>query len=67
MKLVLFGTGDIARLAHVYFSTDSKHEVVAFTVDRSSATVNGSAICLWFLSTKLSSDIRRRRTPCSSR
>jgi sugar O-acyltransferase (sialic acid O-acetyltransferase NeuD family) len=34
MKLVLFGTGDIARLAHVYFSTDSKHEVVAFTVDR---------------------------------
>ena len=34
MKLVLFGTGDIARLAHVYFSTDSEHEVVAFTVDR---------------------------------
>jgi sugar O-acyltransferase (sialic acid O-acetyltransferase NeuD family) len=34
MKLVLFGTGDIARLAHVYFSTDSKYEVVAFTVDR---------------------------------
>jgi sugar O-acyltransferase (sialic acid O-acetyltransferase NeuD family) len=34
MKLVLFGTGDIARLAHVYFSTDSSYEVVAFTVDR---------------------------------
>jgi sugar O-acyltransferase (sialic acid O-acetyltransferase NeuD family) len=34
MKLVLFGTGDIARLAHVYFSTDSAYEVVAFTVDR---------------------------------
>jgi sugar O-acyltransferase (sialic acid O-acetyltransferase NeuD family) len=34
MKLVLFGTGDIARLAHVYFSTDSEHDVVAFTVDR---------------------------------
>src|SRR5438132_828561 len=34
-KLVLFGTGDIARLAHYYFTRDSEHEVVAFTVDRS--------------------------------
>jgi sugar O-acyltransferase (sialic acid O-acetyltransferase NeuD family) len=33
-KLVLFGTGDIARLAHVYFSTDSRYRVAAFTVDR---------------------------------
>lgn len=33
-KLVIFGAGDIARLAHFYFSTDSEHEVVAFTVDR---------------------------------
>jgi len=33
-KLVLFGAGDIARLAHVYFTTDSKYDVVAFTVDR---------------------------------
>jgi sugar O-acyltransferase (sialic acid O-acetyltransferase NeuD family) len=33
-KLVVFGTGDIARLAHHYFATDSEHEVVAFTVDR---------------------------------
>jgi sugar O-acyltransferase (sialic acid O-acetyltransferase NeuD family) len=32
-KLVLFGTGDIARLAHVYFTRDSEHDVVAFTVD----------------------------------
>jgi sugar O-acyltransferase (sialic acid O-acetyltransferase NeuD family) len=31
--LVIFGTGDIARLAHHYFSTDSPHRVVAFTVD----------------------------------
>lgn len=31
--LVIFGTGDIAQLAHYYFSTDSKYEVVAFTVD----------------------------------
>jgi sugar O-acyltransferase (sialic acid O-acetyltransferase NeuD family) len=33
-KLVIFGAGDIARLAHYYFSRDSEHEVVAFTVDR---------------------------------
>lgn len=33
-KIVLFGTGDIARLAHYYFTNDSEHEVVAFTVDR---------------------------------
>jgi len=31
--LVIFGTGDIAQLAHFYFSTDSEYEVVAFTVD----------------------------------
>ena len=32
-KLVLFGAGDIARLAHVYFTRDSEHEVVGFAVD----------------------------------
>lgn len=32
-KLVIFGAGDIARLAHYYFTRDSEHEVVAFTVD----------------------------------
>lgn len=32
-RLVLFGAGDIARLAHYYFTRDSEHEVVAFTVD----------------------------------
>lgn len=31
--LVIFGFGDIAQLAHYYFSTDSNYEVVAFTVD----------------------------------
>lgn len=31
--LVIFGTGDIAQLAHYYFSHDSDYEVVAFTVD----------------------------------
>lgn len=32
-SLVIFGLGDIAQLAHYYFSTDSDYEVVAFTVD----------------------------------
>jgi sugar O-acyltransferase (sialic acid O-acetyltransferase NeuD family) len=31
--VVIFGAGDIARLAHYYYSTDSEHRVVAFTVD----------------------------------
>ena len=33
-QLVIFGSGDIGELAHYYFSTDSKYEVVAFTLDR---------------------------------
>ena len=33
-RLVIFGAGDIARLAHYYFTNDSDHEVVAFAVDR---------------------------------
>lgn len=32
-QLVIFGTGDIAQLAHFYFSTDSEYAVAAFTVD----------------------------------
>jgi sugar O-acyltransferase (sialic acid O-acetyltransferase NeuD family) len=32
--LVIFGTGDIARLAERYFTRDAKREVRAFTVDR---------------------------------
>lgn len=32
-KLVIFGHGDLAELAHYYFSTDSDYKVVAFTVD----------------------------------
>ena len=31
--LVIFGSGDIAQLAHYYFSADSNYEVVAFTLD----------------------------------
>ena len=32
--LVIFGTGDVAELAHHYFTTDSPHHIVGFTVDR---------------------------------
>jgi sugar O-acyltransferase (sialic acid O-acetyltransferase NeuD family) len=31
--LVIFGSGQIAELAHFYFTHDSSHRVVAFTVD----------------------------------
>ncbi len=33
-KLIIFGTGDIAKLAYYYFSHDSEYEVTAFTVDK---------------------------------
>lgn len=33
--LVIFGTGEIAQLAHRYFSSDTDYDVVAFTVDAS--------------------------------
>jgi sugar O-acyltransferase (sialic acid O-acetyltransferase NeuD family) len=36
--LVIFGSGDIAQLAHYYFTTDSEYDVVAFTVDRDYAS-----------------------------
>jgi sugar O-acyltransferase (sialic acid O-acetyltransferase NeuD family) len=32
-RIVIFGAGDIARLAQFYFDRDSDHEVAAFTVD----------------------------------
>ena len=32
-KIVIFGSGDVARLAHFYFTHDTEHEVVAFTLD----------------------------------
>lgn len=38
-KLVIFGSGDIAQLAHYYFSHDSHYDVVAFTVDSEYKTV----------------------------
>lgn len=32
-RLVIFGIGEAAQLAHYYFTTDSQYEVVAFTID----------------------------------
>ncbi len=32
-RLVIFGAGDIAQLAHYYFTHDTDYEVAAFTVD----------------------------------
>ena len=40
-RVVLFGTGDFARIAHVYLREDSPHEVVAFSVDEL-ARLNGA-------------------------
>jgi sugar O-acyltransferase (sialic acid O-acetyltransferase NeuD family) len=37
-RIVIFGAGDIAELAHFYFGHDSAHEVVAFCVDGSYLT-----------------------------
>ncbi|RAZ92583.1 transferase [Mesorhizobium hawassense] len=31
--IVIFGAGDVAELAHYYFTRDSAHDVAAFTVD----------------------------------
>jgi sugar O-acyltransferase (sialic acid O-acetyltransferase NeuD family) len=33
-KIVIFGVSQLASLAHFYFTHDSPHEVVAFTVDK---------------------------------
>lgn len=41
--LVIFGAGEIAQLAHFYFSADSDYEVVAFTVD--AAYLTSSEFC----------------------
>jgi sugar O-acyltransferase (sialic acid O-acetyltransferase NeuD family) len=43
-NIVIFGAGDIAKLARHYFETDSPHRVIAFTVDaayRKSDTFEG--------------------------
>lgn len=42
-SIVIFGTGDIAQLAHYYFDIDSEYETVAFTVD--SEYIKDSVFC----------------------
>ena len=47
-KVVIFGAGDIARLAHFYFTRDSPHQVVGFTVDaayRKTELLAGLPVC----------------------
>jgi sugar O-acyltransferase (sialic acid O-acetyltransferase NeuD family) len=39
-RLIVFGAGDQARLAHFYFRTDSPHEVAAFVVDAAYKTAD---------------------------
>ena len=39
-RLVIFGAGDIARLAHHYFTTDSPHDVAGFVVDAAYRTAD---------------------------
>ena len=41
--LVIFGSGDVAQLAHYYFSKESHYEPVAFTVDE--AYITAAAFC----------------------
>ena len=40
-KLIIFGCGDIAQLAHYYFTSDSNYQIIAFTVDRAFVPVSG--------------------------
>ncbi|WP_024931126.1 acetyltransferase [Methylophilus sp. OH31] len=42
-RLVIFGTGDIAQLAHYYFTNDSEYQVVGFTAD--SAYIEKNDFC----------------------
>jgi len=39
-RLVIFGAGDIARLAHFYFTHDSPHDVVGFVTDSEHRTAD---------------------------
>jgi sugar O-acyltransferase (sialic acid O-acetyltransferase NeuD family) len=39
-QLLIFGAGDVARLANFYFKTDSPHQVAAFVVDAAFKTAD---------------------------
>ena len=64
-KLVIFGAGDIARLAHHYFTHDSPHEVAAFVVDRAFRTATSSRACRWSTPKTRPSGFRPATTTCS--
>ena len=67
-RLVIFGAGDIARLAHFYFTRDSPHEVVAFTVDpRVPDGRHASRPAAAWTPTRSRAHSRRRASRCSSR
>ena len=40
MKIIIFGTGDCAQLAHFYLTNDTNHEVVAFCVNEKYRNIN---------------------------
>lgn len=42
-NLIIFGTGDIAQLAHYYFSKEDSYNITAFTVDR--PFISDNAFC----------------------
>ena len=44
-KLLIFGTGDFAQLAHFYFSEESEYEVVGFTADYKYVQESGGKFC----------------------
>ena len=49
-RIIVFGVGQWAELAHFYFTHDSPHEVVAFTVDRDylvGDTFHGLPVVAW--------------------
>src|SRR5690349_11060004 len=54
-RIVIFGAGDIARLAHVYFTHDSPHDVVAFVTDSEHRTADTFLELPWIDTEQLSS------------
>ncbi|MDO4636670.1 MAG: hypothetical protein Q4B13_03870 [Lautropia sp.] len=44
-KLIMFGAGKTAELAHFYFSTQTDYEVIALTVDAEQAAGSRQQAC----------------------
>ena len=45
-KIIIYGLGDMAEIAHYYLENDSEHEVVAFCVNKNSLSENKSFLGL---------------------